>query len=348
MRKLRWGVIGAGGIADRRTIPEGILPAPNTELVAVNSSSEESTRRIAAKYGVRGYAEAIELLGDVDIDAVYIATPNYLHKEQAIAAAVAGKHVLCEKPLAMTVEEAREIAEACREANVMAGVGFMMRHNVYHQYMKQMAASGELGKIIFARAQLTCWYPPIDGAWRQDPELGGGGVLMDLSVHCLDLLEMILGPIEEVSGYVTTRVHDYPADDTNALLLKFESGTFGFVDCAFNIPDEASENVLELQGSQGSIKARLTVGQSGGGDVQICQVCNTSGYDAVQTRPSGKYEPLTLEPVNPYLAQIEDFSAAVQENRQPTAGIEAGIRSMELVEAIRQATRHGRAEMVKL
>jgi predicted dehydrogenase len=346
VQKLRWGVIGAGGIADRRTIPEGIIPAANAELVAVNSSTEDSSRKIGEKYGVRHYTAADALLADPDVDAVYIATPNHLHQQQCIAAARAGKHVLCEKPLALTLEETKTISAAVAEAGVKLGMGYMMRHNVYHQHLRQLVESGELGNIVFARAQLTCWYPPMDGAWRQELAKGGGGALMDLTVHCLDLLEMILGPIEEVSGYVEQRVHDYPVDDSNALLLKFKSGAFGFVDCAFNIPDEASENALELQGSRGCVKARLTIGQGGGGDVQVCQVGGGAGYDAAQTRPSGAYEPLVLDPVNPYLAQIEEFSDAVLSNREPAVGIKAGIRGMELVEAIRRAVQSRRMETV--
>ena len=346
MRKLRWGVIGAGGIADRRTIPEGILPASNAELVAVNSSTPASTRQVAEKYGVTSFDTADALLADPAVEAVYIATPNHLHRAQCLAAAAAGKHILCEKPLALTLDEARKIARAVSAAGVHLGKGYMMRHNVYHQHLKHLVESGELGTIVFARAQLTCWYPPIAGAWRQDMAQGGGGALMDLTVHCLDLLEMILGPIQEVSGYVNRRVHSYPIDDSNALLLKFHGGAIAFVDCAFNIPDEASENVLELQGSRGSVKARLTIGQGGGGDVQVCRVDDGAAYDASQDRPSGRYEPLSLDPVNPYLAQVEEFSDAVLTNRPPLVGIEAGLRGMQLVEAIRRAAESRKMEMV--
>ena len=337
MNKLGWGVIGAGGIADRRTIPEGIIPATNARLVGVMSSGRERGDAVAAKYGVRAYGTVAELLADSEIGAVYIATPNHLHHDQCLAAAAAGKHVLCEKPLALTSAEAEAMANACRKAGVLLGAGFMMRFNPYHQRIREMIANGELGTIVFCRAQLTCWYPPMDHAWRQDPSLGGGGAIMDLTVHCLDLLEMLLGPIGEVSGYVERRVHDYPSDDTNALLLKFRSGAFGFVDCAFNIPDEASENVLEVQGTLGCIKARMTVGQGPGGIVQVCALPNMGNYEAAQARNSASYQPLELEPVNTYRSQIEAFSRSVLEGTEFPAGAEAGVRSMKLVETIRRA-----------
>jgi predicted dehydrogenase len=337
LSKLGWGVIGAGGIADRRTIPEGIIPAANAQLVGVVSSTPERSAAIATKYGVRTYANIAELLADPKIGAVYIATPNHQHHDQCLAAAAAGKHVLCEKPLALTSAEAEAMAAACRKAAVLLGAGFMMRFNPYHQRIREMIANGELGTIVFCRAQLTCWYPPMDNAWRQDSSQGGGGAIMDLAVHCLDLLEMLLGPIGEVSGYVEQRVHDYRADDTNALLLKFQCGAFGVVDCAFNIPDEASENVLEVQGTLGCVKARMTVGQGPGGIVQVCTLQNMGSYEAAQTRNGATYQPLELEPANTYRSQIEAFSRSVLEGANFPAGAEAGVRSMKLVEAIRRA-----------
>lgn len=346
MQKLGWGVIGAGGIADRRTIPEGIVAAGNASLVGVVDAPPERGAAIAGKYGVLSYQAIDALLADPAVQAVYIATPNHLHREHCLAATAAGKHVLCEKPLGLTLDEAVEMAEACRKAGVQLGVGFMMRFNPYHVRMRQMIEKGELGTMVFCRAQLTCWYPPIAGAWRQDPRQGGGGAIMDLTVHCLDVLEMLLGPIAEVSGCVENRVHDYASDDTNAVLLKFRSGTIGFVDCAFNIPDEASENVLELQGSLGCVKARMTIGQGPGGFVQVCLLGKVGGYEAGQAREAAAYRPLELPPANTYLGEIEAFSAAVLEGKPVPVDAQAGIRSMQLVEAIRRAAETKKVQAV--
>lgn len=113
-KAIRWGVMGCGGIADRRTIPEGILASEDSALVAVESRSEGTAQRIARKYGIRKYyVEEEGLLKDEEVDAVYIATPPYLHHKQVIAAAESDKHVLCEKPLALTVKECGEIVDAC-------------------------------------------------------------------------------------------------------------------------------------------------------------------------------------------------------------------------------------------
>src|SRR5690554_6071583 len=123
---IRWGVIGCGGIADRRTILEGIVPAASAELVAVQDVAEGRMREVAEKYGVTGYLTVEELLADDAVDAVYIATPTHVHHEQTVVAAKAGKHVLCEKPLALTQEECVASIEACAEAGVKFGTNFMM------------------------------------------------------------------------------------------------------------------------------------------------------------------------------------------------------------------------------
>ncbi|NLW85428.1 MAG: Gfo/Idh/MocA family oxidoreductase [Planctomycetes bacterium] len=190
--KARWGVIGSGGIAMRRTIPEGIMQAANAQLVAIYDVNQQANRDLAAKLGVKACAFEDELLGE-EIDAVYIATPAYLHHDQVIRAADAGKHILCEKPLGLTVAQAQAMLNACRQASVELGAAFMMRFQSQHQAALKMIQEGRLGQMVFARAQLSCWYPPIQGAWRQDPKLGGGGSLIDMGGHCIDLLEMFLG-----------------------------------------------------------------------------------------------------------------------------------------------------------
>ena len=196
---VQWGVIGSGGIARRRTIPEGLAKAAGGKLVAVYDVSGQANREVAAQFGAAECATEEELLARKDVDAVYIATPAHLHARQATAAARAGKHVLCEKPLGLTVAEAEAVVAACRKAGVTLAVDFMMRFHAYHRAAKRMIDEGTLGRMVLGRAQLSCWYPPIPGAWRQDPATGGGGSLIDMGGHCIDLLETFLGRARRVS-----------------------------------------------------------------------------------------------------------------------------------------------------
>src|SRR5439155_12159956 len=176
-RRIKWGVIGSGGIARRRTIPEGFIPARNARLVAVYGTNTATNREVAKEFGAVA-AESIEALLAADIDAVYVASPVQAHHAQVLACAKAGKHVFCEKPLGRTVAEAKKMAAGCKRAGVQFGTAFMMRFQTQHQAAAKMVQEGKLGKPVYARAQLSCWYPPIPNAWRQNPVLGGGGSLI--------------------------------------------------------------------------------------------------------------------------------------------------------------------------
>jgi predicted dehydrogenase len=168
--KTRWGVVGSRGIARRRTIPEGIVPAANATLVGLFDCNRDGNSEVARAFGARAFESLEELLA-AEIDAVYIATPVYLHSEQTAQCLRAGKHVLCEKPLALSVAAARETVELAKRCKVQLGVGFMMRFHSQHQEALKIIRSGKLGKPVYGRAQVSCWYPPLDGAWRQDPSL---------------------------------------------------------------------------------------------------------------------------------------------------------------------------------
>lgn len=339
--RVAWGVIGSGGIALRRTIPEGIVPAANARLVAVYDVNQEVNRQVAERFGARAASNLDELLA-AGVEAVYVATPVHAHREQVLACARARKHVLCEKPLGLNVAEAEEMVAVCRQAGVLLGTALMMRFHSQHQAALKLIREGRLGRPVYARAQLSCWYPPIPGAWRQDPALGGGGALMDMGGHCLDLLEMFFGPARRLACLTTRAVHGYAVEDGATVLLEFANGALGTVDTFFSIPDEASENVLELYGSLGAILARGTIGQSSRG-VMIARLRGEqTGYDAQQERAAAGGVEIAPEPVNMYRAEIEEFSRAVREGRPPAVSGEDGLRNQRLLAACYESARTGK------
>jgi len=340
---IGWGVIGAGGIASRRTIPEGILPARGARLAAVMDVDAARAKGASERFGgVPWFTEVEPLLALDDVQAVYIATPTIAHAPQALAAIATGKHVLVEKPLAMTVAEGRRIAEAAQLHGVLVGTGFMMRHHGAHAKIKQLVERGAIGKPVMGRAQLSCWYPPIPGAWRQDPALGGGGAFADMGNHCFDLLEMFLGRTIEVHAFLGNIVHAYPSEDTAAVTFRFESGAVGIVDNLFNVPDEASRNVLEIYGSAGGIRCEGTIGQGPGGSVRLVSA-RAGGYDAKQQRTAAKERPVPFRRVNTYRAEIEDFTRAIRTGGRPAVPIEDGLWNLRVVEAAYRSARTGRA-----
>ncbi len=323
-KKIRWGVIGSTGIALRRTIPEGILPAKNAELAAVYSRNKTNNAAVAKKFGARAANSLEDLLRD-DVDAVYIATPNDVHLAQTRKAAAAGKHVFCEKPLGINVAEAKKMIAVYQRANVNLGTAFMMRYHSQHQAALRLVRDGKIGQPVFARAQLAFWYPPIRGAWRQIQKSSGGGALMDLAGHCLDLLEMFFGEIVAVNCMANRTVQKYDTEDSGVVLAKFQNGALATVDTFFCVADVGSKNRLELYGSQGSILAENTLGQGKRGQMR--------GFFQ-----SGEIK-ISPKPVNTYRAEIETFSQAILDGGDTDESALRGLRSQILLAACYESAR---------
>lgn len=338
-KKIKWAVIGSGGIARRRTIPEGIVAADNAELVAVFDVNQTVNSEVADEFSAKA-VDSLEALLAEDVDAVYIATPAVLHCEQVLACAKAGKHVLCEKPLGMTTDEAEKMVAACKDAGVLFGVGLMMRFHSQHLAALKMVQDGKIGKPTYGRAQLSCWYPPMD-AWRQDPAKGGGGSLMDMGGHCIDLLEMCFGKVKKVSCFINNTIHDYKSEDSATVMLFFENGALATVDSFFCIPDNSSKNVLELYGSQGSIIAKGTIGQGDKGEMVAYLEEAGKGYDAQQQRSESGTIEVCPEPMNMYLGEIVEFSQAIIDGREPSNSWQLGVQSQKVLDACYESAKTG-------
>jgi predicted dehydrogenase len=314
--KVNFGVIGAGGIAYRKTIP-GMLKAKNCRLVAVMDTV--NVDRIAGELGVRGYATEAELLADPEVQAIYIASPANCHAKQIRMAARAGKHVLCEKPLTMNLKQTEAAVEECRRRQVFLQEGYMMKFHGAHAKIKQLIEEGKLGQIVYMRAQLSCWYPKIEGAWRQNPKLGGGGSLVDMATHLYDLLSHFAGPVRRVAALTGNLVQDYKSEDASTTLLEFKSGAQATVDCFYCIPDEASRTRLEIYGSQGAVLAEGTIGQSQAGKLEGIFGLGVAGYDAAQNKDvARKFEKVPFKAINPYTAECEYFAGCILQGTGPS------------------------------
>jgi predicted dehydrogenase len=250
--------------------------------------------------------------------------------------------VLCEKPLGMSTSETEKMIAVCKTEGVSLGTSFMMRFLAQHQAALQMVKDGNLGKPVYGRAQLSCWYPPIEGAWRQDPATGGGGSLMDMGSHCIDLLEMFFGKIKSLSCFINNSVHPYKSEDSAIVSILFENGAMGTVDTCFCIPDNSSKNILELYGSKGSILAKGTIGQGSAGEMVAYLEADSSGYNAQQSRDSGGGISINPAPVNTYRAEIEEFSSAILEKREPRNNIELGLENQKIMAACYESARTGK------
>lgn len=233
MEKLRVGVIGCGSIAQYRHLPEYQLNK-NVELVAVCDINEERAKEIAGKYGVTHYTSYEALLKSGEVDAVSVCTPNYLHAPITIAALEAGIHVLCEKPMATSKQEAEAMIAAAKKSSKKLMIAHNQRFVPSHQRARQLIKSGEIGKIYSFRTAFGHGGPEgwsVEGkeSWFFNKEKAFVGAMGDLGVHKTDLLRYVLGEeIIEVGSFVETSAKDFADVDDNAVcILKTESGIIG-------------------------------------------------------------------------------------------------------------------------
>lgn len=310
MKKFKWCVIGTGGIADRRVIP-AMQKDEKSELVAVMDKNEAVAKRLSEKYGVPSFTSEKDLLQSVDCDAVYIGTPVALHFPQAKLSLESGKHVLVEKPIAISSSDGENLLAIARHAGEFLSVGYMMEYHSLHQRAKELIEEGKIGRVCSVHARFSCWYPPIEGAWRQQKALGGGGAMMDLGVHCIDLIEWLLDTrISEVKSFCKNRTFRYEAEDEAAALFMTENGVLGDIAANFNIPD-ACESRLEVYGESGSILLYGTLGQEEKGT--LTHLFSPQGdYSAMQTHTTAQTETFRAEGGDLYYKQLSAFRREVE------------------------------------
>lgn len=334
MKKVRWGVIGAGGIADRRTIP-GMMLCDRAELVAVMEVDLELAEKCRAKWNCkRAYDNERDLLADPEIDAVYIASPVAMHAPQARMAADAGKHILIEKPLAMRSEEGEELIRYCREKGVKLAAGLMMRFGAYVQQMRRAIAEGKIGRPVSAYAQFTCWYPDIPGSWRQKKSSGGGGALMDMGVHCIDLMQYVLDTrVRQVAAFDDTLSFHYEVEDSSTVMLRMENGAQCVVQSNFNIPDDAAKWRLEVFGDQGRLLGEGVIGQVDGGTLDALFLGPQGGYDAQQNTKHVEGEHIDVEFGDLYAREIASFCDSILDGKPLEVPAEEALRVQRVIEA---------------
>jgi predicted dehydrogenase len=305
---IRWGIIGCGDVA-RKRVAGAIQNDPNSELVAVCRRDEAKLRAFADEFQVSvATTSADDVIASAAVDAVYIATPVNLHGPQTIAAAAAGKHVLVEKPMAMSTVDCEAMIAACAKADVRLGVAYYRPFYPIVHRMQELIQSGEIGKVLSVSAT-TCTPFAIDsgddGYWRVIPEAGGGGALMDIGSHRLDLFLRLFGPVSDVKAQCGTVAASYQADDVATLALRFESGVHGVLHCCFGSSTDPDE--FAVLGTEGRLVSRPL----NGGELII----EHGRDDTIEQHPPASNFNAPL---------IADFSAAILESRPPLVSGEVG------------------------
>ncbi|MEH7418381.1 Gfo/Idh/MocA family oxidoreductase [Neobacillus drentensis] len=326
MKKIRVGVIGCGSIAQYRHLPEYQVN-PNVELTAVCDINQERVIETAEKYGVLSYTDYNELLKSGEVDAVSVCTPNYLHAPITIAALEAGLHVLCEKPMATSKEEAEAMIAAAEKNGKKLMIGHNQRFVPSHQKARQLIANGEAGRIYSFRTAFGHGGPEgwsVDGkeSWFFEKEKAFVGAMGDLGVHKTDLLRYVLGEeIVEVGAFVETNAKDFADVDDNAVcVLKTESGIIGTLAASWAYTSKEDNSTI-IYGEKAILRLEddpinsLVVQYSNGEVVKY-------ELGKIQSNDAGGQN-------NTHV--IEHFVNAILLDEEPVVSGEEGMKSLEVI-----------------
>jgi predicted dehydrogenase len=245
---LNWLLAGIGDIAKRRVIP-AILEEPRSRLAGLVTRDPAK----AEPYGVPGWRSLDDALAESGADAVYIATPVYLHAPQAIDSLHAGKHVLLEKPMAMNYDQALAIERAAYETGRVLGVAYYRRLFPKVDRARELLAAGAIGRPFLAEAALHGWFFPQDGFrdWLIDPQRAGAGPLYDVATHRIDLMNYLFGKPVRAGGYVSTLVHPIEVEDNATVWMEYANGVRGIVDVRWH--SRVARDEFRIRGTEGEM-----------------------------------------------------------------------------------------------
>jgi 1,5-anhydro-D-fructose reductase (1,5-anhydro-D-mannitol-forming) len=333
MTGLRWGLIGASTIAAEHMIDA--FRANGGEITAIMSANPERAAQYAVKHGIAKSTSTLkELVDSTDVDAVYVSTTNQLHRDHVFAAAASGKHVLCEKPLALTLTDARAMVVECRKHGVVMGTNHHLRNAATHRAMREAIKAGRIGRPLFARVFHSVYLPPHLQGWRiQRPE-AGGGVTLDITVHDADTLRFVLD--DEPASVVAMTSHSGMGkaglEDGVMGVIRFSSGLLAQFHDGFTT--RYAITGFEVHGDEGSLIARDCMTQSPKGDVLL--------------RSGSGEELLKLDHEKLYVRSVRLFQAAVDGQGAPSATGEDGVKSLSVALSVREAARSGVATPIDL
>ena len=332
MKTYKFGVIGCGRISKNHL--ESIKAISGATLVAVADCDEQAVTRASDRYSCTGYCNYHDMLANPEVEIVNICTPSGEHAKIAIDALKAGKHVLVEKPMAMSLAEADAMIAAANEAGVKLGVVHQNRFNNAIIKLRKAVEEDKFGKLTHSSAVVR-WnrndeyysQAPWRGTWAQD-----GGCLMNQSIHNIDLLQWMMGPVESLFAYTATNMRNIEGEDVGAIILKFKNGALGVIEATTTIYPKNLEETLSIFGSTGTVSI-------GGIAVNKIEAWRFSGEDET-TILAGQGE----EPPNVYgfghADIIQDFMNAISENREPAISGKEGRKALEIILAVYHSVKY--------
>lgn len=335
MKMINFAIVGCGFISKKHA--DSIQKIPNANLAAVCDTIETNMTPFIEEYGATGYVDIDEMLKDDTIDVVNICTPSGSHAFLAKKVADAKKHVIVEKPIALSLEDARSIVESCRSNGVKLSVVHPNRFRPAMKKMKAAIDAGEFGKISHANA--TVRWNRDQAYYDQAPWRGtkahDGGVLMNQAIHNLDLMLWVMGEVDEVFSMSATRFRNIESEDVSTGVVKFKSGALGVIEAATTIYPKNYEESLSVFGEQASVKV-------GGRTANYIEHWVMAGVSEEESRALS--EEIEQDPfgIPGHHCIIEDMIEAIEEDREPIVTGEDGIRALELVVALYESAEQGK------
>jgi len=336
MRKkdqLRFAVIGCGiaGTCHMQAISE----LQEAKLISIACTTKDKAIKLGEKYKCDYYTNYLDMLKRDDIDIVSVAVPHWLHSKIGINIAKAGKHIIIEKPIDISLNKAYSLIKAAHEAKVKLCVISQSRFADDIILAKQSIENGKIGKINFAGAYVKLYRSQEyydSNPWRGKIKLSGGGALINQSIHYIDLLRYLTGSIEEVFGYTTTRSHEnIEVEDEAGVVIKFVNGAIGIIEASTG-DYPGFEQRIDLYGDEGSIVIRND-------KIVEWKLKNHEPNPSIIEETSEGISSPNMTDVSLYKKQIQDMIEAVRNNKEPFVNGEEGIKSLEIVLAIYKSSR---------
>ncbi len=329
MANLRWGILSTADIGRRKVIP-GILKADRCEVVAIGSRDAAQARRVADELGIPAAHGSYEaLLADPNVDIVYIPLPNHLHAEWTIAAARAGKHVLCEKPLAMTAAEAERMLDVCAEEGVRLMEAFMYRLHPSWEEVRRLVESGRIGRLLAVQSWFS--YANDDPANIRNQLDVGGGALYDIGCYTINLSRMLFGAEPVGVSASVVREPGSGVDVLTSAILAFETGTATFTVSTRAEPDQR----VHVYGSDGRISVEIPFNIPPDRPTRIFVTAGGAPPVAPAT------ETITFEAADPYTVEAERFAAAILDGTPTPTPPEDAVANMRVIDRVFAAAADG-------
>lgn len=343
MKKYGFGIIGCGMISDFHST--AITELEHGQLVAVSSRNAENAKRLTDKYKVEAYSDYTEMLKRDDLDIVCICTPSGAHLEPAVAAAEAGKHIIVEKPLEITLQRCDEIIQACDSAGVRLCAIFNSRFTEGSQLVKETIDSGRFGRLTLGGAYIK-WYRSQEyydsGGWRGTLKLDGGGALMNQSIHAIDLLQYFMGPVKSVQAFTDTLAHErIEVEDVAVAALRFENGALGVIE-GTTAAYPGMFKKTEICGTKGTAILEEEDIVKWDFDPELPDDAAIREKFAQQTDTGGgASDPRAINHAN-HRRQMENFISGLESDTSHLVDGAEGRKSVEIILAIYQSSRECR------